>query len=116
MIFESTTHFTQSEIHKVIPLLRKTRYYFDPARDHGDDLATAMSSATAKFMVMSFTSDWRFSPQRSREIVKALIKTKKQVSYVEIEAQHGHNAFLMPIPHYMNVFHNYMQNVGRDIK
>jgi len=97
-------------------LMTKTLDYFDPARDHGDDLATAMSSATAKFMVMSFTSDWRFSPQRSREIVKALIKAKKQVSYVEIEAQHGHDAFLMPIPHYMNVFHNYMRNVSRDIE
>jgi len=97
-------------------LMTKTLDYFDPARDHGDDLATAMSSATAKFMVMSFTSDWRFSPQRSREIVKALIKAKKQVSYVEIEAQHGHDAFLMPIPHYINVFHYYMQNVSRDIE
>ena len=97
-------------------LMTKTLDYFDPARDHGDDLATAMSTATAKFMVMSFTSDWRFSPQRSREIVKALIKANKQVSYVEIEAQHGHDAFLMPIPHYMNVFHNYMQNVSRDIE
>jgi homoserine O-acetyltransferase len=48
--------------------------------------------------------------------VKALIKAKKQVSYVEIEAHHGHDAFLMPIPHYMNVFHNYMQNVARDIE
>ena len=97
-------------------LMTKTLDYFDPARDHGDDLATAFSSATAKFMVISFTSDWRFSPQRSREIVKALIKAKKPVSYVEVEAHHGHDAFLMPIPHYMNVFHNYMQNVGRDIK
>ena len=97
-------------------LMTKTLDYFDPARDHGDDLATAMSAATAKFMVMSFTSDWRFSPQRSREIVKALIKARKQVSYVEIEAQHGHDAFLMPIPHYMNVFHNYMRNVSRDIE
>jgi homoserine O-acetyltransferase len=97
-------------------LMTKTLDYFDPARDQGDDLATTLSSATAKFMVMSFTSDWRFSPQRSREIVKALIKAKKQVSYVEIEAHHGHDAFLMPIPHYMNVFHNYMQNVARDIE
>ena len=92
-------------------LMTKTLDYFDPAREHGDDLATAMSSATAKFMVMSFTSDWRFSPQRSREIVKALIKAKKQVSYVEIEAHHGHDAFLKPIPHYMNVFRSYMQNI-----
>jgi homoserine O-acetyltransferase len=97
-------------------LMTKTLDYFDPARNHGDDLATAMSSATAKFMVMSFTSDWHFSPQRSREIVKALIKANKRVSYVEIEAQHGHDAFLMPIPHYMNVFHNYMHNVSRDIE
>ncbi len=96
-------------------LMTKTLDYFDPAREFNDDLATAMSSATAKFMVMSFTSDWRFSPQRSREIVKALVKAKKQVSYVEIEAHHGHDAFLMPIPHYMNVFHNYMQNIDRDI-
>ena len=96
-------------------LMTKTLDYFDPARDQNDDLATAMSSATAKFMVMSFTSDWRFSPQRSREIVKALIKAKKQVSYVEIEAHHGHDAFLMPIPHYMNVFRNYMQNIELEV-
>jgi homoserine O-acetyltransferase len=62
--------------------------------------------------VVSFTSDWRFSPERSREIVKALHDGDKDVSYAEIEAHHGHDAFLMPIPHYMQVFSAYMERVA----
>lgn len=97
-------------------LMTKTLDYFDPASEHDHDLAAALSAATARFMVISFTSDWRFAPERSREIVKALLDADKQVSYVEIEAQHGHDAFLIPIPHYMNVFHSYMKNVHREIQ
>ena len=77
--------------------------YFDPAREHGGDLAEALAPATAKFLVVSFTTDWRFSPARSREIVKALLKEKKNVIYAEIEAPHGHDAFLLDDVQYHGV-------------
>ena len=96
-------------------LMTKVLDYFDPARDFDDDLAKALAKTHAKFMVISFTSDWRFAPERSREIVKALLQAEKQVSYVEVEANQGHDAFLIPIPHYMNVFGSYMRNIARDL-
>ena len=92
-------------------LMTKALDYFDPAREFDDNLVTALERASARFMVMSFTSDWRFSPQRSREIVKALLAARKQVSYVEIESEQGHDAFLIPSPHYMKVFGSYMQGI-----
>ena len=97
-------------------LMTKVLDYFDPARDYDDDLAKALSQASARFMVISFTSDWRFAPERSREIVQALLAADKQVSYVEVEANQGHDAFLIPIPHYMKVFGNYMNNVAAEIQ
>lgn len=93
-------------------LMTKVLDYFDPAKDHNDNLVTALSKATAKFLVVSFTSDWRFAPERSHEIVKSLLDAKKEVSYVEIDSQQGHDAFLIPIPHYMNVFKHYMQGIN----
>lgn len=92
-------------------LMTKALDYFDPASEHDDSLAAALSKVLAKFLVISFTSDWRFPPIRSREIVKALLKSKKQVSYAEIKAYEGHDAFLMPIPHYIQVFQAYMQQI-----
>ena len=77
--------------------------YFDPAREHGGNLASALKPATANFLVISFTTDWRFSPARSREIVKALLQEKKNVTYAEIEASHGHDAFLMDDAQYHGV-------------
>jgi homoserine O-acetyltransferase/O-succinyltransferase len=77
--------------------------YFDPAREHGGNLAKALAPATAKFLVISFTTDWRFSPARSREIVKALLHEKKNVTYAEIEAPHGHDAFLLDDAQYHGV-------------
>lgn len=74
--------------------------YFDPASLHGGSLARAIAPASAEFLVVSFTTDWRFSPQRSREIVSALLDEKKQVTYAEIDAPHGHDAFLLDHPHY----------------
>lgn len=97
-------------------LMTKTLDYFDPASEFNHDLVTTLSGTSAHFLVMSFTSDWRFAPERSKEIVKALLDAGKPVSYVEIEAQHGHDAFLVPIPHYMNVFHGYMQGVLEDTR
>lgn len=93
-------------------LMTKALDYFDPAADYNDNLALAMQQAKAEFLVVSFTSDWRFAPERSREIVKALLDSKQRVSYAEIEAHHGHDAFLMPIEDYLNVFRSYMARVA----
>ncbi len=92
-------------------LMTKALDYFDPAADYDNDLAKAMARARAEFLVLSFTSDWRFAPSRSREIVKALVDSRQSVSYAEIEAHHGHDAFLMPIPDYLATFTAYMTRV-----
>ncbi len=92
-------------------LMTKALDYFDPAADYDNDLARAVDRARAEFLIMSFTSDWRFAPSRSREIVKALVDSRKPVSYAEIEAHHGHDAFLMPIPDYLATFSAYMTRV-----
>jgi len=76
-------------------LITRALDYFDPARDHGGDLSVAFAKATCQFQLVSFTTDWRFSPARSREIVKALLDNRHRVSYAEIEAPHGHDAFLL---------------------
>jgi len=93
--------------------LRMTRAldYFDPAAAHGGNLSAALSKVRADFLVVSFTSDWRFSPQRSREIVKALLDNELSVTYAELTAAHGHDAFLMPDPHYHDIVRAYMENV-----
>ncbi len=94
--------------------LRMTRAldYFDPAAAFGGDLSAALKNVTAQFLVVSFTSDWRFSPARSREIVKALLDSKRTVSYAELTAEHGHDAFLMPDPHYHDIVRAYMSRVA----
>ena len=92
-------------------LMTKALDYFDPAKDHGGELFKAFKNTDSKFLVISFTSDWRFSPAKSHEIVKALLKARKEVSYSEIEANQGHDAFLMPIPHYFRVLRNFMENL-----
>ncbi len=92
-------------------LMTKALDYFDPAAAHGGDLARTLAKAEADFCVMSFTTDWRFSPARSREIVEALIAAKKNVSYLEIDAPQGHDAFLMPIPRYLQAFGGYMNRI-----
>jgi len=93
-------------------LMTKALDYFDPAAAHEGNLSAALEKVKAKFLVVSFTSDWRFSPERSREIVKALLDGDKTVSYSEVEAHHGHDAFLIPIPHYFDVFRSYMERVA----
>ncbi|MBL8525467.1 MAG: homoserine O-acetyltransferase [Betaproteobacteria bacterium] len=94
-----------SEYYDANTYLRVTKAldYFDPALAHGGDLAKALSPATARFLIVSFTTDWRFSPARSREIVKALLKEKKNVTYAEVDAPHGHDAFLLENPQYLGV-------------
>ncbi len=96
-------------------LMTKALDYFDPASAYNGDLSAALAKVEASFFVASFTSDWRFAPERSREIVKALLDGDKQVSYAEIEAHHGHDAFLIPIPHYMEVFGSYMRRVAQEL-
>ncbi len=93
-------------------LMTKALDYFDPAKEHNNDLAKALANVMAKFLVISFTSDWRFSSARSREIVNALLNNKKDVSYAEVTSHDGHDAFLMPIPHFIQVFKTYMQNIS----
>ncbi|HNV88840.1 MAG TPA: homoserine O-acetyltransferase [Methylotenera sp.] len=93
--------------------LRMTRAldYYDPALEYGGDLSKALNKVQAKFLVVSFTSDWRFSPDRSREIVKALLDNERTVSYAEVTALHGHDAFLMPDAHYHSILCNYLQKI-----
>jgi homoserine O-acetyltransferase len=81
-------------------LITRALDYFDPALTHGGSLSRALAAAKARFLVISFTSDWRFSPERSREIVKALLDNRLDVSYAEIDAPHGHDAFLLEDPRY----------------
>ena len=95
--------------------ITKALDYFDPAADYDGDLTRALARAKASFLVVSFTSDWRFSPARSREIVKALVDNNRNVSYAEIDAPHGHDAFLMDDPRYHGVLRAYFDNVERGL-
>ena len=85
--------------------------YFDLARDYDDDPAQSFAGALAKFLVISFSTDWRFSPARSREIVDALIDAGKPVVYSEIESSHGHDAFLVPNERYKQLFGRYLKTI-----
>ncbi|TQE99747.1 MAG: homoserine O-acetyltransferase [Spiribacter salinus] len=96
-------------------LMTKALDYFDPAAATGGDLSKALARTTAPFFVASFTSDWRFPPAASHEIVRALLDINKRVSYAEIEADHGHDAFLMPVPRYQEVFSAYMNRVAEEV-
>lgn len=95
-------------------LMTKALDYFDPASEYDDDLVRALKQAKAQFLVISFTSDWRFAPERSREISRALVAAKRDVSYVEITAHQGHDAFLIPIQAYMAAFGAYMNKIADD--
>ena len=97
-------------------LITKALDYFDPARKHGGDLAKTLSGTKAKFFLASFTTDWRFSPERSREIVQALVSNRRQVTYAEIDAPHGHDAFLLEDPRYMNMVRAYYGQVWKEIE
>ena len=95
--------------------ITKALDYFDPAASRDGNLSAGLEPATAKFLVVSFTSDWRFSPARSREIVKALLDNRLSVSYAEIDAPHGHDAFLMDDPRYHNLIRAYFDNIAREV-
>jgi len=103
-----------SEYYDANTYLRVTKAldYFDPAREFNGDLAKALALIAARVLVVSFTTDWRFSPARSREIVKALLDADKDVTYAEIDAPHGHDAFLLDNVQYHAVVRHYMQQVG----
>lgn len=95
-------------------LMTKALDYFDLAREYDNDPAKAFSHAQCKFLVVSFTTDWRFAPERSREIANALIAANKSVSYAEIESEFGHDAFLIPNEDYQNIFASYMKGIEID--
>jgi homoserine O-acetyltransferase len=95
-------------------LITRALDYFDPARRHDGKLAKALAIATAKFLLVSFTTDWRFSPARSREIVKALLDNRRDVSYAEIDAPHGHDAFLLEDPRYLAVVRSYFDRIAAE--
>ncbi|MEJ6003431.1 homoserine O-succinyltransferase MetX [Paucibacter soli] len=96
-------------------LITRALDYFDPAREQGGDLSRTFASARCKFLLASFTTDWRFSPARSREIVKALLDNKLDVSYAEIDAPHGHDAFLLEDPRYHGVLRAYFQRIANEV-
>ena len=97
-------------------LMTRALDYFDPSREYGDDLVTALRHASADFMVISFTTDWRFSSARSRELVRALVRAGRNASHTDIDAAQGHDAFLLPIPRYLEVLAAYMARIAQEIE
>jgi homoserine O-acetyltransferase len=96
-------------------LITRALDYFDPAREFGGDLSASFAAARCKFQLISFTTDWRFSPTRSREIVKALLDNRLDVSYAEIAAPHGHDAFLLDDPRYHGVLRACFDNIAKEV-
>ena len=95
-------------------LMTKALDYFDPAREFDNSLEHALSKPRCDFLLLSFTSDWRFAPERSQEIVDALIHAGQNVSYAEIDTPKGHDAFLLDIPEYTRLFGAYMQRIANE--
>ncbi|WP_077036197.1 homoserine O-acetyltransferase [Pelomonas sp. KK5] len=95
-------------------LITRALDYFDPASEHGGDLSRTFAAARCKYLLASFTTDWRFSPARSREIVKALLDNRLDVSYAEIDAPHGHDAFLLDDPRYHGVLKAYFERMAKE--
>ena len=96
-------------------LMTKALDYFDPARKYSDNLDLAFAGAKADFLVISFSTDWRFSPERSRSIVSALLHNRRNVSYAEIASDHGHDSFLMQHDHYHRVMQAYLDNIASEL-
>jgi homoserine O-acetyltransferase len=94
-------------------LITRALDYFDPARDYKGNLRIALVRAQAQFLLVSFTTDWRFAPSRSREMVQALIANQRQVSYAEIDAPHGHDAFLLDDPRYLSLVRAYFDRINK---
>lgn len=106
--------FSESFDANTYMLMTKALDLFDLAREYDNDPVKAFAEAKCRFLVISFTSDWRFSPERSREIVNALIGAEKSVSYAEVDAPLGHDSFLLPVERYNNLFTAYMQKVAQE--
>jgi homoserine O-acetyltransferase len=96
-------------------LMTKALDYFDPSVDYDGDLSKAFANSDCKFLLMSFSTDWRFPPERSRELVENLLQARREVSYLEVDADQGHDAFLLPIPRYVEAFRLYLQRAHRDL-
>ena len=96
-------------------LITRALDYFDPARAHGGNLSRALAHAVCKFLLVSFVTDWRFAPSRSRELVKALLDNQCDVSYAEIDAPHGHDAFLLDDPRYHGVVRSYFESLAAEV-
>jgi homoserine O-acetyltransferase len=96
-------------------LITRALDYFDPARTYAGDLSAAFARTAAKFLLVSFTTDWRFSPARSCEMVQALLDNQRDVSYAEIDAPHGHDAFLLDDARYMNVVRSYFARIHNEL-
>ena len=97
-------------------LVTRALDYFDPAKSFANNLSAAMKNIAAKFLVVSFSTDWRFAPDRSREIVKALLDNKLDVTYGEIDAPHGHDAFLLEDPRYHNLVRAYFEQIAQELQ
>ncbi|MEE3278930.1 MAG: homoserine O-acetyltransferase [Pseudomonadota bacterium] len=116
---ESYLHYQGESFSKLFDantyiLMTRALDYFDPAREFDDDLVRTLANANAKFFVASFTSDWRFAPERSDTIVDALIAAGKDVISTTIESTFGHDSFLLPIPRYFSVLRAYMDRIARE--
>ena len=96
-------------------LITRALDYFDPARKFDGSLTKALAAARSKFLLISFVTDWRFAPSRSREIVKALLDNQRDVSYAEIDAPHGHDAFLLDDVRYHGVVRSYFDSLGTEV-
>ncbi len=96
-------------------LMTKALDYFDPSVDYDGDLTKAFEHSDCSFLIMSFSTDWRFPPERSRELVNTLLRAKCDVSYLEIDADQGHDAFLMPIPRYISALSTYLGRVHEEL-
>ena len=95
-------------------LMTKALDYFDPSVDFNGDLSKAFTDGDCKFLLVSFSTDWRFPPERSRELVNDLLSAGREVTYVEVEADQGHDAFLLPIPRYINALKGYLYRVHEE--
>ncbi|WP_313569634.1 homoserine O-succinyltransferase MetX [Comamonas terrigena] len=97
-------------------LITRALDYFDPAKKHGANLKAALSKTLAKFFLVSFTTDWRFAPGRSREIVHALLQNQRDVGYAEIDAPHGHDAFLLDDSRYLAAMRAYFEGIAKEFR
>src|SRR5690606_31507011 len=96
-------------------LMTKALDFFDPASEHGDDLVAALAPARCRFLVVAFSTDWRFSAARSKELVDALVEARKNVASAIIDTEHGHDSFLLPVPRYMQVLSTYLGRLADQV-